>query len=237
MFGLFFPMTGIIVSSLVLGLFFLFNTLLFQTGITVFIILAIQYLFFNLFHFDGLLDCADAFLYNTSKEKRLQILTDKRTGAFAIFSGSIYIFLKFYLLIQSVSILNSTNSNWLWIIILFFYPLTGRIAGSIMPAIISPADDPGLAELLKEYSPVMVIVGIILSLSIPAMLILSSTINPINILIHFLPFFGGIAAGIFTSIVSKKMVGGYTGDSIGLSIEIGEILHLIIITELLGRLF
>ncbi len=237
MFGFFFPLIGVIVSALVLGLFSLINPLLTNSGTSVFLILFIQYISFNLFHFDGLLDCADAFLYNTTKERRLTILTDKRTGAFAIFAGAIYIFLKFYLLNESITILNSNESNWIWIIILFSYPLTGRIAGSLMPALIPPAEDPGLAELLTDYSPLLVTAGIVLSLSIPIAIVTFSMTLSVSVLLFMVPFTGAIAAGLAVSGISKKLVGGYTGDSIGLTIETGEIFHLIVIAEILGRLF
>lgn len=236
MFGFFFPLIGLIVSVLVLGLFLLLNPLFTQQGITVFVILIIQYAAFNLFHFDGLLDCADAFFFNTTRERRLIILTDKRTGAFAIFAGALYIFLKIYLLKESITILNSSESGLIWILILFAYPLTGRIAGSLMPAIIPPAEDPGLAELLKNYSSLLVTAGIVISLSIPITLILFTIPVSIKVLLFMTPFTGAILAGIVVSFISKKLVGGYTGDSIGLTIEIGEILHLILITEILGRL-
>ena len=237
MFGFFFPIIGLIVSALVLGLFLLLNPLFTQPGITVFLILIIQYTAFNLFHFDGLLDCADAFLYNTTRERRLVILTDKRTGAFAIFSGALYLLFKIYLLFVSLSILSSNELSWIWILILFTYPLTGRMAGSIMPAIIPPAEDPGLAELLNDYSLFPVLMGILLSLSLPVAIVLLTTPISVNTILYLAPFSGTIIAGIAISILSKKMVGGYTGDSIGLTIEIGEIIHLIIITEILGRLF
>lgn len=237
MFGFFFPIIGLIVSALVFGLFTVLNAVLSHSGISVFLILFIQYISFNLFHFDGLLDCADAFLYNTTKEKRLVILTDKRTGAFAIFAGTIYLFLKVYLLNESVSILNSNESNWIWIIILFSYPLTGRVAGALMPAFIPPAEDPGLAELLSNYSTLMVTAGIVLSLSVPAAIVFSSMTISSSVLLTILPFSGALIAGLVVSWLSKRLVGGYTGDSIGLTIEIGEIIHLIIITEILGRLF
>lgn len=236
MFGFFFPMIGLIVSALVLGLFLLLNPILTHPGITVFVILIIQYTAFNLFHFDGLLDCADAFLYNTTRERRLIILTDKRTGAFAIFTGTLYIFLKIYLLKESITTLNSTESGLIWILILFAYPLTGRIAGSLMPAIIPPAEDPGLAELLKDYSLLLVTAGIVISLSVPIALIVFYISTPIKSLLFVTPFTGAILAGLGVSFISKKLVGGYTGDSIGLTIETGEILHLIIVTEILGRL-
>lgn len=235
MFGLFFPVIGLIVSALVLGLFTILNPLFFHSGITVFLILFIQYTTFNLFHFDGLLDCADAFLYNTSKERRLVILTDKRTGAFAIFSGTLYLILKIYLLTESVTLLNMSGPNWVWAGILFAYPLTGRIAGSLMPALIPPAEDPGLAELLKDYSSLHVSIGIVIAMSVPVA-ILSSVIMPTESLLFLIPFGGAIIAGLGVSVISKRLVGGYTGDSIGLTIEVGEIIHLAAITEILGRL-
>lgn len=237
MFGFFFPIIGLIVSALVLGLFFLVNPIFTQWGITVFLILILQYGAFNLFHFDGLLDCADAFLYNTTKERRLAILTDKRTGAFAIFSGAIYLLLKIYLLNESITILNSNETNWIWILILFSYPLTGRIAGSLMPALIPPAEDPGLAELLTDYSPLLVTAGIVLSLSVPIAIVTTSMTLSVSVLLFMVPFTGAIIAGLIVSGISKKLVGGYTGDSIGLTIETGEIFHLIVIAEILGRLF
>ncbi|MCF6336019.1 MAG: adenosylcobinamide-GDP ribazoletransferase, partial [Spirochaetales bacterium] len=178
LFPLFFPLIGLIVSGMGFGLFFLLNPLFSLSGITAFIIILSQYLVFNLFHFDGLLDCADAFLFNTSKEKRLSILTDKRTGSFAIFAGAIYIMFKFYLLEESINILNNNGTLWLWTTVLFFYPLSGRIAGALMPAIIPPADEPGLAELLKGYSKLLVSSGIILSFAVPLFLIFLLTTNP-----------------------------------------------------------
>ena len=235
LFPFFFPIVGLFVSALGLGLFFLFNPLFLLSGITSFLILLFQYFIFNLFHFDGLLDCADAFLFNTSKERRLTILTDKRTGSFAIFSGVFYMLIKFYLLSESISIINSSNYDSLWIIILLFYPLSGRIAGSLMPSLIPPAEDPGLAELLKDYSLTALIVGIMLSFLIPLLLIINLS-NTYDILISVLPFTGAIAAGILISFISKKLVGGYTGDSIGLTIEIGELFHLLIAAELLRRI-
>ena len=218
MFGFFFPVVGLIVSALVLGLYSIINPLFSQFGITVFLILIIQYGSFNLFHFDGLLDCADAFLYNTTKEKRLVILTDKRTGAFAIFAGATYLLFKIYLLYTSVSIINSSGSIWIWTFILFLYPLTGRIAGSLMPAVIPPAEDPGLAELLKDYSPLLVAAGIVLSLSVPFSIVLFSMPISVRIVLILAPFTGAILSGLTVSGISKKLVGGYTGDSIGLTI-------------------
>ena len=236
-FPFFFPLVGIIASFWVLGIYTLSNSIFRLTGITVIIILFLQYLVFNLFHFDGLLDCADAFLFNTSKERRLSILTDKRTGSFAIFSGGIYLLLKFYLINESISILNSSNLGLLWVVVLFFYPLSGRIAGAIMPALIPPAEDPGLAELLKGYSKVLVISGITLSLLVFLGSIFLLTDNLLSIATIFIPFSGAFAGGIAVSLLSYKLVGGYTGDSIGLTIETGELFYLIITAELLRRLF
>jgi adenosylcobinamide-GDP ribazoletransferase len=237
LFGFFFPLIGIIVSGTVLGFYFLINPVIISSGITAFILLFIQYSAFNLFHFDGLLDCADAFFYNTTREKRLVILTDKRTGSFAIFAGASYLFLKIYLLSESVLTLNTAGSDWLWIVVLFMYPLSGRIAGTIMPSIIPPAEDPGLAELLADYPPLPVSIGIVLSLLFPAAIVyFSGRMLPIHLLM-ILPFAGAVISCIIVSGISKKLVEGYTGDSIGLSIEIGEIIHLSLMAEILGRLF
>ncbi len=237
LFPLFFPLIGLIVSGLGFCIFLVFNPILSFPGTTTFIILTSQYLVFNLFHFDGLLDCADALLFNTSKKKRLLILTDKRTGSFAIFSGAVYLIFKFYLLKESINILNTGDASWLGITILLFYPLSGRIAGALMPAAIPAADDPGLAELLKGYSQIALTIGIVLSFSASLTIGYIVTDDPVQFFISLFPYTGAFAGGILVSLISKKLLGGYTGDSIGLAIETGELFHLIIAVEILGRLF
>ena len=237
LFGLFFPLIGIIVSALVLVSFYILNLLFSQLIITAVLIIFIQYSAFNLFHFDGLLDCADAFFFNTGKKRRLEILIDKRTGSFAVFAGTLYLILKVFLVSSAVNSLGSNESNWGWIVLLFIYPLSGRISGSLMPALISPADDPGLAKLLLGYSKIAVTIGIMLSYSIPFGIVYLLTTGNVSVLLAISPLIAAIISGLLISGLSKKMLGGYTGDSIGLSIEIGELVHLIVLVEIMGRLF
>ena len=60
--------------------------------------LALQYALFNLFHFDGLVDTADALLPVATREKRLEILKDPRLGTYAFFAGLIVLASKAALL-------------------------------------------------------------------------------------------------------------------------------------------
>ena len=92
------PVTGVcpaLVGLLVFGGCSLLwdNPLL--TGI---IVIIAQYCCFNLFHLDGLMDTADAFLGSVDKEKRQAILKDSRIGVYGFFAGTAVLALKTALL-------------------------------------------------------------------------------------------------------------------------------------------
>ncbi|MFN3327613.1 MAG: adenosylcobinamide-GDP ribazoletransferase, partial [Fervidobacterium pennivorans] len=64
--------------------------------------MAIGYYFFDLFHFDGLLDMFDGFLNQSNKERRLEIMSKGNVGPFAVFYGMLYILL-FYQLMSTLN--------------------------------------------------------------------------------------------------------------------------------------
>ncbi|HON14280.1 MAG TPA: adenosylcobinamide-GDP ribazoletransferase, partial [Treponema sp.] len=100
------PLTALF-QSLLFGLSLSLFFLLFRSlELAVLSALAVYYGVFNLFHFDGLLDTADAFLGAFEREKRQEILKDPRLGVYAVFTGIIYIAAKILVLLSILNLLN-----------------------------------------------------------------------------------------------------------------------------------
>uniref|UniRef100_A0A7C4CF50 Adenosylcobinamide-GDP ribazoletransferase n=1 Tax=Fervidobacterium thailandense TaxID=1008305 RepID=A0A7C4CF50_9BACT len=59
--------------------------------------LSVGFYFFDLFHFDGLLDMFDGFLNQSSKDRRLEIMSKGNVGPFAVFYGTLFILVFFEL--------------------------------------------------------------------------------------------------------------------------------------------
>ncbi len=238
LFGFFLPLIGILVSLIVAGTFSILSPLLHGVFTLGAAILFIQYLLFNLFHFDGLLDSADALFYNTSKEKRLTILRDVNAGSYALFTGVLYIFLKLHYLISGTEFLLAVKPlDPIVMAVLFSYPLSGRIAAGIVPIILKPARKEGMGSLLSKYRflPFLFGTGIALCLSLGFVYFrIFSHRGEISPFV-FLPFLGAVLSGLIVSLLYKKLVGGFTGDALGLSVELGELFHLACFVELIGR--
>ncbi|WP_304226563.1 adenosylcobinamide-GDP ribazoletransferase [Gracilinema caldarium] len=230
--------------------------------------LMLQYGAFNLFHFDGLLDTADAFLGAFDREKRFQILKDPRIGVYGIFTALSYLSFKFLILVSMMSFLfpafagRASHSILLSppLFLLLLFPLAGKTAGSLIPAIYEPAKQEGLGALAAGSRLRSTMLGFLaalaLYLAVPLLLfIFASPESPIRMnlfipkdafwqssgffrweLITFLQLFlfaaclaflSSLTSGLAIGGLYKKGLGGYTGDSLGAAIELGELLYLL----------
>jgi len=91
----FFPLIGIVIGALVYGFGRLLLVLPVQHQLGTAIYLFLPILITGGIHFDGFLDTQDALNSHQSKERKLEILKDPHTGAFAIISGIVYYVLAF----------------------------------------------------------------------------------------------------------------------------------------------
>ncbi|GHV72822.1 adenosylcobinamide-GDP ribazoletransferase [Spirochaetia bacterium] len=233
------PVTGVcpaLVGLLVFGGCSLLwdNSLL--TGI---IVLIAQYCCFNLFHLDGLMDTADAFLGSADKEKRQAILKDSRIGVYGFFAGFSVLALKTALLCALAPFIFRYPAAVL------AYPLCGRFAASLVPCMAPPANPSGLGALTKDAKPVRCILGIITGLLLWLLLTwgllkLAALIIPLRIETGFfgaatspailIPGLSLVIApliALFYAHLYKKSLRGYTGDTLGAAVETAEIFYLI----------
>jgi adenosylcobinamide-GDP ribazoletransferase len=91
----FFPAVGAAIAVLLLIWTHISNAAGFPAVMVSAVYAAIPYLVTGGIHFDGFLDVTDAVASYASREKRLEIMKDPHTGAFAV-SGGIVWFLVFY---------------------------------------------------------------------------------------------------------------------------------------------
>jgi adenosylcobinamide-GDP ribazoletransferase len=247
------PLTGIFPALLGLLVFWAGSLFLDSPLITVILVLIVQYLGYNLFHLDGLVDTADAFLGSFDKEKRRAILKDSRIGVYGLFAAIAALSLKGALLLAIYPRLFSLA------IPLLAYPLSGRFAAALVPVFARPLNPGGLGALSKDAKPGRAAAGIILALvlwtllawcilnlaafvltglngqdtwpslgtaPIPGFFAVNSGALVLTALILCLiPAAGVFPARFFAGLYAKNL-GGYTGDALGAAIEGAEILHL-----------
>ena len=207
------------------------------------LLLIIQYLCFNLFHLDGLMDTADAFLGSCTREKRLAILKDSRVGTYGFFAGFAVLTLKLALL---ASLFPHMRECGVAAAILSF-PVVGRFGAAMVPCLTSPATPEGLGRLARDSRMARCIVGAIIGsalwLLLACGLMHMATIIPG---IHFtaassisysISLIAMIAAplvliapltALFHARLYRRGIGGYTGDALGATVETGEILTLVL---------
>jgi adenosylcobinamide-GDP ribazoletransferase len=237
--GLYLPLVGLPVWLLVaatgVGTSLLFPVPVLVVGV----VLTVQYFAFNLFHFDGLLDSADALLYISDPSRRQEILKDHRVGSFALFSGFIYLAVKFGLLLAFA---RSTPTLFVALLVLA-YPVSGRVAAGIVPLIARPLRQDGLGAYFHRSFFWYALLGIVVCLAPVGAIGSTAAVAGIPALTHFapglvvatvvaVPLFAAIAAALFATWAYHSRIGGMVGDGYGMAVELGELVHLCILAVL-----
>lgn len=91
----FFPVVGMVIGAVMYGWYLLCQLLPFGNTFQTAVYLVIPVVISGGIHLDGLLDTADALSSWQTKERRLEILKDSNSGAFAIITGLVYFILYF----------------------------------------------------------------------------------------------------------------------------------------------
>jgi adenosylcobinamide-GDP ribazoletransferase len=207
-------------------------------ALTVVLVLIVQYLGFNLFHLDGLMDTADAFLGSANREKRLAILKDSRAGVYGFFAGFAALGLKAVLLYSLFPFARDFPA------LVFAYPLWGRFSAALVPCMVKPLNPGGLGALLKDARPRRCFGGVVLALLLWALLVwcllraaafaglpqfaipqLAGSNSHLSIITAALSLFAVCPfTALFYARLYGKSLGGYTGDALGAAIETAELL-------------
>lgn len=195
-----FPLVGYLCAGSYIGTRWLFSRLISPEG-GVLASICLTFYLFNLFHFDGLLDTIDGFLAHKPPQKRLQIMSRGEVGAFAVFFGFVYL-LGFYLGLRRAAAED-----------LLVASVSGRMSMNFLLMFSKPAKSEGLAFALYPFKNLYIFPAFLYTLP----------------LLWFFPIRFGISIGIsisiaFTlSLISRKKIGGITGDVLGACCLLAEL--------------
>ena len=206
----FFPVVGMIIGAIMYGWYLLTGILPFGNSFNTAIYLVIPVIVSGGIHMDGLLDTADALSSWQTMERRLEILKDSNSGAFAIITGLVYFILYF-------GVMSEVSEKTIGVICLSFV-LSRSLSGYSVVSF-KKARNTGLAVAFanpaaKKVVQITMIVFIILS---AAGLMFIQPIPGIGVLLGAFGVFG------YYRYMSYHYFGGITGDLCGFFTQISEL--------------
>lgn len=216
----YFPLIGWIVGTFCFAVYY-GARYLFSIEVSVIMSIAAGVLMTGAFHEDGFADVCDGFGGGWSKQKILDIMKDSRIGAYGAIGLILILFLKFYLLLQIVQIHNISflNDN-IFILVLFIsaHSFSRLSAISIMLTHQYVREDEGSKSkpIAQNYSWKEILGSFIFGLTPVIILAIFQYQILLTIPIVFV-------ARLYLSSYFKKWIGGYTGDCLGATQQVSEI--------------
>jgi len=213
-----FPLLGLLQGILYAGLLFLL------TEWSPFSSLAIAFLLWLFtivvtggIHLDGWMDASDAYFSYQNKEKRLEIMSDPRTGAFGVLSVFILLSARFLFIYEIVERVQPTSY-----LLITLIPFFSKLVMGMLLLTVPSAKDKGLAILFQQAAqptvlatyPFYIVICIALITRLELSLIALALILNVVALVGYL----------FIRARVQKWFGGITGDVIGASVEGIEVL-------------
>jgi adenosylcobinamide-GDP ribazoletransferase len=163
------------------------------------------------FHLDGLADCCDGFFGGKTPEERRRIMKDPMIGAYGVTGIVLALLFKFSLL----SRLLVEEDAWKWLI---FVPLAARWAVTLSCTVFkTPPGDHGLGSHVVGLAAPWFAAATLLSLATGVLLLKLQGLE-----LFFLAGLIALAVGFF----SQARIKGLTGDGMGATIELCEVLGL-----------
>ncbi|GFN34832.1 adenosylcobinamide-GDP ribazoletransferase [Tepidimicrobium xylanilyticum] len=209
----FFPLVGIIIGGLGGVSYSIFSHLNENTA-SFFALLSMVAITGGL-HLDGLADTCDGFLSYRKKEQVLEIMKDSRIGTFGVISIVMDILLKYILIL-------SLDKN-IPIILALSYGNSRLVIAYLMSSKKVARKD-GIGYMFHRSNPkTYALFGGI------GYLLIVLLVKPI----YIIPLFFSFLIGQVMTKITYRKIDGFTGDVYGATIELSEIVSLIIFLEVL----
>ncbi len=211
----YFPLIGLLLAALLWLLALLFSRVLPGLALSALLVVALVILTGGL-HLDGLMDSCDGLVVGTTRERKLEIMSDSRVGSFGVLGALCTLLLKFALLasiavpsLPLALLLALPLARWTMALALHVYP---------------PARPNGLGAVYHHAITTrrMLITGLI---ALAIALIFG----------HFtglIAWMLGTIAALLIGLYITKNIGGITGDSCGAIDEIVEVVILLVLVLL-----
>lgn len=190
-------------------------------------------------HLDGFMDTCDALGSHGSREKKLEILKDSHSGAFAVLSCTIYFLAYFVLSMELYGLFFSAATSLRFenlfsrfacaspVLSIFFI---SRLLSSLAVAIFPVAKDSGLLHAFSSASAknITIVFCLFFFMLTAVLLIFFTNFLGIAMIATSLSFF------CFYFVVALRNFGGITGDTAGWFVQISEILGLAVFVIMNG---
>lgn len=167
-------------------------------------------------HLDGWMDCSDAFFSYRDQKKRLEIMKDSRIGAFAALSVILLLAWKFVLVYEVINILELEYYG-----VIIFIPFISRINMGLKLYFGKLARNEGMAMAMQKclVKKDSIIYGVII---VGNMLLLGLFFQHLFLVVLLL-LISSFSYFVVSTMFDKKHFGGITGDTLGASVEGGEL--------------
>ena len=206
----FFPVIGMVIGALEIGAFYLLNYLGFGSLFRASVLVLIPVIVTGGIHVDGLLDTTDAISSHAERERKLEILKDSHTGAFAILGCVIYF-------MAALAVWSEVSAAILPSVVVVF-TLSRALSGMAVVSFKSARSN-GLLYTFSDGAHKIVVRGVLIVLVLAAA-VLMVMLNPVAGAV-------GVAAAVVTFCYyrwfSYKEFGGITGDLAGYFLQLCEL--------------
>ena len=213
----FFPVVGLVIGLCCMGIFLGMEAAGFGKNLKAAVLTALPILLTGGIHMDGFLDTIDAKSSYQPKEKRLQILKDPHTGAFAIIYGIVYLLLSF-------GLFSEVHFKAMPFVALGY--VFSRILSGLSVTVLKKAKKEGMAASCAEAAAKQV-----------KWILIAELVLCIAGYFWMHPIYGGscILAGLGCFFYYRRMAyrifGGITGDLAGYFLQLCELLILAVVVS------
>lgn len=216
----YFPLVGFVIGLIS---FFIGSLAIriFDPFITSILIVAGEVILTGGLHIDGLGDTFDAIYSNRDKERMLEIMKDSRLGTNSLLA-------ILFLVLIKIGLLNSAiNSNLMYLII--FMPMISRLGVIFMLYKTVTPRKVGMGNIFIGKATLgmfitAIVYTIVIIVAISKFIFLSTDFNIIRLLLSIVAVM--IFDYLFKNHIYKK-IDGVTGDILGCTIELGELIFLL----------
>ncbi|WP_053363101.1 adenosylcobinamide-GDP ribazoletransferase [Bacillus sp. FJAT-27251] len=166
-------------------------------------------------HIDGWMDASDAYFSFRDKDKRLEIMSDPRTGAFGVLSVIVLLSSRFFFIYEVVAMMSGLSY-----LLIACIPVFSRMVMGVLLTVVKGAKEEGLGQLFQQSTTKYTLYAYPVYLFIPLAGFWAA--NQAASL-----FFMAIAALAILLYLKNKIpywFGGMTGDVLGASVEGTELL-------------
>lgn len=222
----YFPLVGLVLGVLIY-IIGLVSGIFFDSFITSIIVTLALVILTGGLHIDGLGDTFDAIYSYRDKERMLEIMKDSRLGTNSLLA------IMFLILLKIGFIYSIINNSLLWTVI--FMPVVARLGVIVMMyKTVTPREN-GMGNLFigkasTSMFTIAILYTIILMIGISKLIFLASTFEAMMLISTIIILF------IFNNLFKKHIyikIDGVTGDILGCTIELGELIYLFCIYLLL----